>query len=97
MGLNNEAIAAVIYLVLYTIVFVVLILGYITRRLKLRSRYSVLTFHVTIRLAAQASGLAFGIVGFSNPNLLIAYFILGGAYYYIKHCRVQPLTRKSVL
>ncbi|KZP03623.1 hypothetical protein FIBSPDRAFT_844783 [Athelia psychrophila] len=82
MGLNNEATAALIYLVLYTIIFVSLILGYITRRLKLRSRYSVLTFHVTVRLAAQATGLAFGIIGFSNPNLLIAYFVLGAEGYF---------------
>lgn len=94
MGLNNEAAAALIYLVLYAIVFVLLILGYITRSLKLRSRYTVLTFHVTVRLAAQATGLAFGIAG-TNPNLLIAYFVLGGTHYFIEQSRVQPLTRDS--
>lgn len=78
MGLNTESSAALVYLVLYTILFVVLILGYITGNLKLRSRYSVLTFHVSVRIASQATGLAFGIVGFANPQLLTAYFVLGG-------------------
>ncbi|KAF8075316.1 hypothetical protein FPV67DRAFT_628901 [Lyophyllum atratum] len=82
MGLNTEASAALVYLILYAILFVILILGYATGRLSLRSRYSVITFHVGVRLASQATGLAFGIVGYSNVNLLIAYFILGAEGYF---------------
>lgn len=81
MGLNNESSPAIVYLILYTIVFVLLILGYVTRRLKLRSRYSALTFHVTLRLVAQAIGLTLGIKGFSNSSLLVAYFVFGGKYF----------------
>ncbi|GLB34622.1 hypothetical protein LshimejAT787_0201870 [Lyophyllum shimeji] len=82
MGLNTEATAALVYLILYVIVFSILILGYATGRLELRSRFTVITFHVAVRLASQAVGLAFGIEGFSNINLLIAYFILGAEGYF---------------
>lgn len=82
MGLNTEASAALVYLILYAILFILLILGYITDRLRLRSRYSVVTFHVAVRLASQATGLAFGIVGYANVNLLVAYFILGAEGYF---------------
>ncbi|KAF7974924.1 hypothetical protein HWV62_10959 [Athelia sp. TMB] len=82
MDLNNEASAALVFLVLYSGVFVILILGYLTRRIALRSRYTVLAFHVTVRLASQATGLAFGIVGFADSNLLVAYFVLGAEGYF---------------
>ena len=78
MGLNTEASAALVFLILYTILFALLLFGYFTGRLRLRSRYSVILFHVTIRLASQATGLAFGVVGYANTSLLVAYFILGG-------------------
>lgn len=78
MGLNTEAKAGLVYLVLYAILFAFLLYGYATGRFKFRSRYSVILFHVTIRLASQATGLAFGVVGYSNTSLIVAYFILGG-------------------
>jgi cytochrome b561 len=76
MGLNNETCAALVFLILYTILFVLLFLGYTTGRIRVRSRYSLIMFHVTVRLASQATGVAFGIVGYSATNLLVAYFIL---------------------
>lgn len=82
MGLNTEATAALVYLILYLLLFIILIIGYVTGRLELRSRYSVITFHVTVRLASQAVGLAFGIEGYSNVDLLVAYFILGAEGYF---------------
>lgn len=78
MALNSEASAAIVFLILYAILFFIMIFGYLTRRLSLRSRFSVILFHVTVRLASQATGLAFGIVGYNNTSLLVAYFILGG-------------------
>jgi hypothetical protein len=78
MSLNAEAGAALVFLILYTILLAFLLFGYFTRRLRLRSRYSVILFHVTIRLASQATGLAFGVVGYANTSLLVGYFILGG-------------------
>lgn len=78
MGLNTEASAALVYLVLYTILFAIMLYGYATRHFRFGSRYTVILFHVTIRLASQATGLAFGVVGYANTSLLVAYFILGG-------------------
>ena len=86
MGLNTEASAALVFLVLYTILFAFMLYGYATRRLGFRSRYSVILFHVTIRLASQATGLAFGVVGYANTSLLVAYFILGGKFYFYFSC-----------
>jgi cytochrome b561 len=76
MGLNTESSAALVFLVLYAILFVILLAGYFTGRIKLRSRYSMILFHITVRLASQCTGLAFGIVGYSNTRLLVAYFVL---------------------
>jgi predicted Na+-dependent transporter len=81
MGLNTEASAPLVFLILYAILFFVLVAGYLTGRLRLRSRYTVIVFHVTVRLASQGTGLAFGIVGYANTNLLVAYFIL-----YVPQC-----------
>jgi hypothetical protein len=77
MGLNSGASAALVFLILYTILFTCLLIGYLTGRLRLRSRYTVILSHVTIRLASQATGFAFGIAG-PNTSLIEAYFILGG-------------------
>ena len=77
MGLNSEASAALVFLILYAILFLVMFAGYVTRRLRLASRHTVIFSHVIVRLASQATGLAFGIVGYNNINLLVAYFILG--------------------
>jgi len=82
MGLNAEASAALAFLILYAILFTFLLLGYTTGRLRHRSRYGVIMFHVIVRLASQATGLAFGIIGYSNPQLLVAYFILGAEGYF---------------
>jgi len=77
MGLNTEASAALVFLILYVILFVVMLLGYVTRRLRLGCRHTVVFFHITVRLASQATGLAFGIIGYKAIGLLVAYFILG--------------------
>ena len=82
MGLNGETSAALVFLILYTILFIFLLVGYIGRYLSWRSRYSIILFHVTIRLASQATGVAFGIIGFKNINILVAYFILYALLFY---------------
>lgn len=81
MGLNSGASAALVFLILYTILFTFLLFGYLTGRLRLRSRYTVILSHVTIRLASQATGFAFGITG-PNTSLIEAYFILGAEGYF---------------
>jgi hypothetical protein len=86
MSLNTEASAALVFLILYTVLFALLLFGYLTGCLRIRSRYTIILFHVTIRLASQASGLAFGVVGYSNISLLIAYFVLGGKLCLVPQC-----------
>ena len=76
MGLNGETSAALVFLILYSILFTLLLVGYIGRYLSWRSRYSIILFHVTVRLASQATGVAFGIIGLKNVSLLVAYFVL---------------------
>jgi len=76
MGLNTETSAALVFLILYAILFFPLLLGYVTGRLRLSSPYTIIIFHVMVRLASQATGLAFGLVGYSATKLLVAYFIL---------------------
>jgi hypothetical protein len=76
MALNTESRAALVFLILYSALFIAILSGYVTGRFSLRSRYTIIFLHVTVRLSSQATGLAFGIVGYSNTNLLVAYFIL---------------------
>jgi hypothetical protein len=56
--------------------------GYMTHRLKWKSVYSWLFFHVTIRVASQGCGVAFGILGFENTDVFLAYLILGAEGYF---------------
>ncbi|KAJ7722898.1 hypothetical protein DFH07DRAFT_284352 [Mycena maculata] len=79
---NGEAGAALVFLILYLAVFVWMLFAYLTRRFKWRSRWSLLMFHVTIRLASQGSGIGFAILTFSNTNLFLAFLILGAEGYF---------------
>ncbi|PWN94116.1 hypothetical protein FA10DRAFT_248692 [Acaromyces ingoldii] len=79
---TSLASASLVFLILYAIVFAVLTALYATGRIKVRSRYSVLYFHVIIRLASQGCGVAFGNIGYDNVNLLVAYFVLGAEGYF---------------
>jgi len=76
MGLKAEASAALVFLILYAILFVFLLLGCVTNRIRVRSRYGSIMFYPIVCLASQATGVAFGIVGNSATSLLLAYFIL---------------------
>jgi len=84
MSLNAKATASLVFLILYAFLFAILLFGFLTRRLKLFSRYSGILFHVVVRLASQATGLAFGVtvVGYANTSLLVACFVLGVIGYY---------------
>jgi hypothetical protein len=81
MGLNSEATAALVYLILYGILFLVQSLCYLTGGMRFLSRYSLIYLHIAIRLASQAAGLAAGILGFSAIGASIAYVILSSAGY----------------
>jgi hypothetical protein len=50
---NKDAGAALVFALLYGILFVWMLQGYIVGRYKVRSRWSLLFFHVTIRVASQ--------------------------------------------
>ncbi|CAK5265812.1 unnamed protein product [Mycena citricolor] len=79
---GGEAGAALVFLVAYLVVFAWMLFGFFTHRLKWRSRYLLLFFHVTIRLASQGCGIAFGVLGFSNVNVFLAFLILGAEGYF---------------
>lgn len=81
MSLNAQASALLAFLILYTIPFLILLNEYVSHLLQLHSQYTIIFFHVTIRVALQATGLASGIAGLSNLYLLVAYYILGAEGY----------------
>lgn len=53
---TKDAGAALVFAILYFGLFIWMLLGYITGRYKVRSRWSLLFFHVIIRVASQVSG-----------------------------------------
>ncbi|KAJ6541016.1 hypothetical protein DFH09DRAFT_1174942 [Mycena vulgaris] len=79
---TGEAGAALVFLILYLAVFVWMLFAYLTHRIKWRSRWSLLFFHVTIRVASQACGIGFAILGFADPGLFLAFLILGAEGYF---------------
>ncbi|KLO18545.1 hypothetical protein SCHPADRAFT_936044 [Schizopora paradoxa] len=89
--------AAVVFLVLYAILWVTLIYGYATRRLKFASVYTIILLHIFIRLSAQACGLAFGVIGYGASGLLVAYLILGAeGYFTLVLCTYRILIGKLI-
>ena len=76
MALKAEAKAAIVFLVLYAILFIFMFVCYCTGHMKWRTRFTPIFIHVILRLASEATGLAFGIVGYSGTSLLLAYFVL---------------------
>jgi hypothetical protein len=55
----------------------------ITGRYKWKSKWGVLFFYVLVRIASQACGVAFGMLGFSNVHVFLAYTILAAEGYFI--------------
>jgi hypothetical protein len=56
--------------------------SFLTHRYKWKSRWGLLFFHVTIRVASQAFGIGFGMLGLSNLGVFLAYVILGAEGYF---------------
>ncbi|KAJ7493758.1 hypothetical protein FB451DRAFT_1164630 [Mycena latifolia] len=79
---TGEAGAALVFLILYLGVFTWMLFAYLTHRIKWRSRWSLLFFHVAIRVASQACGIGFAILGFDNTGLFLAFLILGAEGYF---------------
>lgn len=85
MGLHGEGIGGLVFLILYTINFSILMYGYTTRRIIFKSVYTFLLFHVVLRLAAQSVAIAMGTQKPSdnfNVGLLIAFFVLAAEGYF---------------
>ncbi|KAH8813483.1 hypothetical protein DL96DRAFT_520782 [Flagelloscypha sp. PMI_526] len=79
---TKESGAALVFGIGYFILFLWMIYAYATHRIKRKSRYSILFFHIAIRIASQGCGVAFGILGFDNPDVFLAYLILGAEGYF---------------
>ncbi|KAF7297392.1 hypothetical protein MIND_00972800 [Mycena indigotica] len=79
---TGEAGAALAFLLGYFAVFIWMLYGFLTHKFKWGSRYLALFIHVTIRLASQGCGVGFGILGFRNTDLFLAFLILGAEGYF---------------
>lgn len=74
--------ASLVFLILYLILFLAVSTLFVLRKVQRKSRWLVLLLHVLVRLASQACGLSFGIVGYKNINILVAYYVLGAEGYF---------------
>ncbi|TKY88827.1 hypothetical protein EX895_002068 [Sporisorium graminicola] len=74
--------ASLVFLLLYLCLFTVLSTLFFQRKVVWKSRWLVLLLHVLVRLASQACGLSFGIIGYRNIDLLVAYYVLGAEGYF---------------
>ncbi|KAL1404837.1 hypothetical protein Q8F55_008447 [Vanrija albida] len=91
---TNEAAAALVFGIVYLIMWLYMAYMYATKQYRWNSRWSVLFFHATLRVASQACGVAFGILAWSNVDVFVAYLILGAegyfsltiaSYYFLHH------------
>ncbi|GAA5884389.1 hypothetical protein JCM3774_002355 [Rhodotorula dairenensis] len=87
-GATHDTAPAVVFLVLYTAVFAVLVYLYGTMRVRWRSRYSFVLFHVVMRLVGMALGVAFSCLEWREPRggpklgVLIAYLVFSAEGYF---------------
>nr|GAT51314.1 predicted protein [Mycena chlorophos] len=79
---NSDTGAALLFLILYVLVFSWMTFMYLRKSIKWRSRWSILYLHVTVRMASQGCGIGFTILGFSNVNVFLAFLILGAEGYF---------------
>ncbi|KAJ7123532.1 hypothetical protein C8R44DRAFT_852437 [Mycena epipterygia] len=77
-----EAGTALGFLIGYLVVFAWMLLAYLAHLIKWRSRYSLIFFHIIVRIASQGCGIAFGILGFRNTSVFLAFLILGAEGYF---------------
>ncbi|WOO86341.1 uncharacterized protein LOC62_07G009822 [Vanrija pseudolonga] len=91
---TNEAGAALAFGILYAAMWLYMAYMYATKQYKWKSRFTILFFHATLRVASQGCGIAFGILAWSNVNVFVAYLILGAegyfsltiaSYYFLHH------------
>lgn len=93
-----EAGAALVFLILYVLLWSYMTFMYAGKRYQWKSRYTILYLHTTIRVASQACGLAFAILAWRNIDVFVAYLILSAegyfsltiaAYYFLKHYEIK--------
>ncbi|KAJ7493703.1 hypothetical protein FB451DRAFT_1122272 [Mycena latifolia] len=77
-----EAGTSLAFLIGYLVVFAWMLFAYLTHLIKWRSRYSLIFFHIVVRIASQGCGIAFGILGFRNTSVFLAFLILGAEGYF---------------
>lgn len=63
-----------------------MLFAYLAHLIKWRSRYSLIFFHIIVRIASQGCGIAFGILGFRNTSVFLAFLILGAEGYFSLVC-----------
>lgn len=95
---TSEAGAALVFLVLYTLLWSYMTFMYAVKKYEWKSRYTILYLHTTIRIASQACGLVFAILAWRNIDVFVAYLILSAegyfsltiaAYYFLKHYEIK--------
>ena len=82
MTFHSEGIGGVIFLFLYLINLGILVYGFTTRRIVLKSVYTLLLFHVLLRVAAQSIAIVIATKANLDIGLLIAFFVLAAEGYF---------------
>ena len=82
MSVHGEGIGGLVFLVLYAINLVILLYGYGARLVRIKSVYTLLLFHVILRLGAQSVAITLGTRDNLDFGLLIALFVLGAEGYF---------------
>ncbi|BEI87624.1 uncharacterized protein CcaverHIS019_0103420 [Cutaneotrichosporon cavernicola] len=98
MVFGKVAAAALVFGILYAIMFSYMCVMYATKRYKWKSRFTILFLHAAIRVASQACGVAFGVLLWKNTEVFVAYLILGAegyfsltiaSYYFLRHYELR--------
>ncbi|GAA5915318.1 hypothetical protein JCM6882_005189 [Rhodosporidiobolus microsporus] len=87
MAVTVDVAPPIVFLVAYLFYFVVLLLFYAKGTIRWRSRYSFIMFHVVLRLAGMACGIAFSVLTWEDnedvkKNVLIAYLVFSAEGYF---------------
>ncbi|SCU79002.1 LADA_0A09142g1_1 [Lachancea dasiensis] len=80
--MDRGGIPAIVFLVLYFVLFSWVTFLLLTKRVLWRSRYTSIFVHTLLRLAAQICGIGYGVAGVEHINWLIAYLVFGAEGYF---------------
>ncbi|KAL7424808.1 hypothetical protein Q5752_000492 [Cryptotrichosporon argae] len=79
---RHDGIVGIVFIVLYTVNLAILVYGYVTRRISFKSVFTLLLFHVCVRLAAQGVTIALAARASLSLGLLITYMVLSVEGYF---------------